>query len=158
MIEAAEFAPRTIVGKRATFISASHPNSNAPQVIGPLWAEMSRQFFGLSLADNDNPVGVGAMWATESGVEGEMIYFAGYEVSQVADEIGDLEVLGIEAGRFAFVTHTGPMQALTETVVDFYSRLLPNANVERRAGVDLEIYHEGESGHAGKVVIAAPIV
>ena len=150
---------RKLLGLSRPFISATSPNSNAPQVIGPLWGEMSKIFFQLSLSRDANPVGVGAMWR-DQGFEddGSMIYFAGYEVHEVPVDLGGLEVLVIEPSNYAMVEHQGPMSELPATIKNFYTKLLPESNLERRVGMDLEIYHESEDPQLPpRVVIAAPI-
>lgn len=159
MIEVISFPERTIVGLKRNFIAAGHPNSNAMQVIGPLWGEMSKRFFPLGLTDDEYPLGVGAMWPSESGEPGEMTYFAGYEVTDVAQNLGGLECLRIPAGKYAAVTHTDSLETLSETVISFYSDLLPNSGHQRRDGMDLELYIEtGAPDFSSKAVIAAPII
>jgi predicted transcriptional regulator YdeE len=159
MIEVIEVSARTIVGLKRNFIGAGHPNSNAMQVIGPLWGEMSKQFFSLSLTDDEYPLGVGAMWPAEPGEPGEMTYFAGYEVQDLGKDLGNLEVLSMDAGKYAAITHTASMDTLSKTVVSFYSDLLPTGGHQRRVGIDLELYIEtGAPDFSSKVIIAAPII
>jgi predicted transcriptional regulator YdeE len=158
MIKVEEFAGRIVLGLRADFISIHHENSNAHEVIGPLWGQMSQRFFALELPGAEKAIGVGAMWNTDSGVPGEMTYFAGYEVESVPDELGGLEVLRIPTGRFAYVTHRGPLQALGETVSEFYTKSLPESGIARREGMDLEIYQEiDHENSTSTVIVAAPV-
>ena len=120
---------------------------------------MSKIFFQLSLSRDANPVGVGAMWR-DQGFEddGSMIYFAGYEVHEVPEGLGGLEVLVLEPSNYAIVEYQGPMSELPATIKNFYTKLLPESNLERRVGMDLEIYHESEDPQLPpRVVIAAPI-
>ena len=159
MIEVIDFPARKIIGLKRNFIGAGHPNSNAMQVIGPLWGEMSKQFFALGLTDDEYPLGVGTMWPAEAGEPGEMTYFAGYEVSEVGLNLGSLEAFEVPAGKYASVTHSGSMEAFSQTVIEFYSELLPNSGHRRRAGMDLELYIEtGAPDFASKAIIAAPII
>lgn len=158
MVEIAVFPGRFLVGAKATFIAAGHQNSNGPVVIGQLWAEMSREFFQLDLARDEFPVGIGAMWPTESGVAGEMTYFAGYEVSALPESLDELESLELDAGSYAFVSHTDGMATLSQTVERFYSQVLPESGLARRWGMDLEVYQDpDESGTPQTVLIAAPV-
>ena len=159
MVNVAEFPKRTLLGLKRPFISATSPNSNAPEVIGQLWGEMSKKFFSMQLSRDDYPVGVGAMWRDEAfEQDGSMIYFAGYEVHEVPVDLGGLEVLVIEPSNYALVEHQGPISELPATITNFYSKLLPESNLERRVGMDLEIYHESEDPQLPpRVVIAAPI-
>lgn len=159
MIEVIEFPQRTIVGLKRNFIGAGHPNSNAMQVIGPLWGEMSKKFFSLGLTDDEYPLGVGAMWSAESGEPREMTYFAGYEVTDTDRDLGGLEALTVPVGNYASLTHDGSMETFSETVISFYSALLPNSGHQRREGMDLELYIEtGAPDFSSKVIIAAPII
>ena len=159
MIEVTEFPQRRIVGLKRNFIGVGHPNSNAMQVIGPLWGEMSKQFFSLGLTDDEYPLGVGAMWPAESGEPGEMTYFAGYEVTDAHKDLGGLEALTVPAGNYASMTHPGSMENFSETVVSFYTDLLPNSGHQRRAGMDLELYIEtGAPDFSSKAIIAAPVI
>lgn len=158
MISTEVFPKRILLGLSANFISIQHENSNAFEVIGPLWGRASQLFFSANLPDAANALGIGAMWNTNSGIPGEMTYFAGYEVESIPDEIGDLEVLELESGNYAFVTHDGPLASLGATVSEFYARELPESVIARRDGVDLEIYYSvGDEQTNSRVVVAAPI-
>jgi AraC family transcriptional regulator len=155
-IEIQTIPRRTLLGMKAPFIAARHEGANGPQVIGPLWDEMSKHYFGMQLNRAEWPLGIGVMWnADEDGSSGEMFYFAGYEVFDVPEDLGELEVLILEEEKYAYVTHIGPMSEMPQTVVSFYSDLLPNSQLQRRPGFDLEIYEE--VGPTAKVVIAAPV-
>ena len=157
-LETIELPEIAVVGLKGTFISASHEGSNAPQVIGPLWAEMSQVFFQLDLAGLELRKGIGAMWPTESGKPGEMHYFAGYELSGIPEDVKTLEVLTIPAAKYAAVVHRGSLDGLPATTVDFYTNILPASGIERSAGFDLEIYGDNdENGMPTTVTICAPI-
>jgi predicted transcriptional regulator YdeE len=159
MIEVIDFPERAIVGMQRKFIGAGHPNSNAMQVIGPLWGEMSKKFFGLGLTADEYPLGVGAMWPDGSGEPGQMIYFAGYEVLDRTKDLGGLELLIIPAGNYASVAHPGSMETFSQTVLAFYSDLLPSSRLQRREGMDLELYIEtGAPDFSSKALIAAPVI
>jgi predicted transcriptional regulator YdeE len=155
VIEVIKFGGLTLLGQSGQFISASHEGSDAPQVIGRLWQEMSKVFFALDLDRDADPLGIGAMWPTESGKPGEMIYFAGYQIHSKPDLMGGLEILDLPMGTYAQVIHQGPMSELPQTVTNFYAQLLPASQLERVAGFDLEIYYE--VGQVTKVGIAAPV-
>lgn len=157
-IRTAQMSGMLILGLQKPFISANHPGSNAPQVVGPLWDEMSKLFFQLPISHKPDFRGVGAMWLSGSDVPGEMIYFAGYEVSEVPEELNGLEVLNIPEANYAFVVHSGGMAGLPETTVNFYSNQLPKSGLERVVGMDLEIYGDNdENGMPTTVTICAPI-
>ena len=156
MVETANFPKRTLLGLSVAFISIQQQNSNAAEKIGPLWGQMSSLFFNHPELGRENPIGVGAMWPIEGGAAGEMQYFAGYEVSEPPQDLGGLEVLEIPSGDYAFATHRGPLHDLATTVQDFYTNKLPSSKLERRPGMDLEIYIA--TGEASEVVIAAPVI
>ncbi|MFM2373588.1 MAG: hypothetical protein RJA75_484 [Actinomycetota bacterium] len=160
MLEIAELPARKLLGLSSPFISATSPNSNASEVIGPLWGEMSKKFFGLSLSRDDNPVGYGAMWRDEAfEVDGSMIYFAGYEVHSYPEDLGGLEALELRPTKYAFIEHEGPMSDLPGVITNFYTKLLPESGIQRVQGIDLEIYHENEDPQLPpRVVIAAPVL
>ena len=159
MIESAILPNRILLGLKRNFISASHENSNAQEVIGPLWGDMSWQYFQLPLKRDDFPLGIGAMWEDGSGEPGAMVYFAGYEVKEVPEDLGGLEILNIPEGKYAFATHSGPMSGLPQTVTSFYADQFPKSEFRRRPGMDLEIYSEvDESGMPTKVLVAVPVL
>ena len=159
MIKVEVLPSRTLVGLSRPFISAARENSNAQQVIGPLWAEMSKVFFGLKLDRADYPVGVGAMWPTSDFEStGSMVYFAGYEVNEAPKDLGGLEILNLDEATYAVAEHLGEMSQLPAFIVNFYTKLLPESGLERRDGIDLEIYVESaDSSQPMKAAIAAPI-
>lgn len=159
MLETGEFEGRMLLGLSRPFISATLPNSNASEVIGPLWGQMSKLYFSLALARSENPIGVGAMWrASDFAETGSMIYFAGYEVNEIPEELGGLEPLILESSKYAYVEHIGPISNLPQVITNFYTKLLPESNLPRKIGIDLEIYHESlDSDSPPRVVIAAPL-
>lgn len=159
MIQVEKLPARTLLGLSRPFIAASHPDSNASSVVPPLWGEMSKLYFGMKLDRSANPLGVGAMWPDGSGEPGRMIYFAGYEVTSVPEDLGGLEVLEIEAANYAFVEHLGSMDVLPSVIADFYTNLLPNSGLQRREGMDLELYAENEDPTQPMLAtIAAPVL
>jgi predicted transcriptional regulator YdeE len=155
-----QFGSRLLLGMSRPFISATSPDSNAGEVIGPLWAEMSKLFFSMNLNRDQNPTGVAAIWCdSESDKPGAMIYFAGYEVQEAPIELGGLEVLELQPEKYAYIEHVAPMSDLPATIADFYSNVLPSSGIERKQGIDLEIYYETQDEQAPmRVVIAAPVV
>jgi predicted transcriptional regulator YdeE len=159
MVEVAYFPSRILLGLQSPFISAASPNSNAAEVIGPLWGEMSKLFFSLDLSRDAYPLGVGAMWRDSSfETDGAMIYFAGYEVHEVPSKLGGLEVLVLDQTKYGFVEHRGPISELPKVITNFYSKLLSESGFERKVGIDLEIYFESEDPKLPpRVVIAAPL-
>ncbi len=146
---------RILLGRSASFIAARMPGANGPQVIGPLWDEMSKEYFSMQLNRAEWPLGIGAMWNVGDGSDGEMIYFAGYEIFEIPENAGNLEVLTLDEDKYACVTHVGPMAELSNTISSFYSTSLPESGLARRPGMDLEVYEE--VGEVSRVVIAAPI-
>lgn len=159
MIEVSNLPARTLMGLSRPIISATHLHSNAPAVIGQLWGEMSKLFFSMKLDRSTNPIGVGAMWPDLKKGAGHMVYFAGYEVAALPEELGGLEALEVEESSYAFVQHFGPMNELPELIRDFYTNLLPNSGIQRRDGMDLEIYVENEDPTQPTLVtIAAPVL
>lgn len=159
MIQVEKLPARIVLGISRPFIAFSHPDSNASSVIPPLWGEMSKLYFGMKLDRSANPLGVGAMWPDGSGELGRMTYFAGYEISSVPENLGGLEVLEIEAANYAFVEHLGSMEVLPSVIADFYTNLLPNSGLQRREGMDLELYAENEDPSLPtKVTLAAPVI
>jgi AraC family transcriptional regulator len=158
MIEISEFPNRVLLGLSRPFLAATQPNSNAADVIGPLWQEMSKLFFSMELKRDASPLGIGAMSVDKSGKEGSMTYFAGYEVHSVPDVLNGLEVLVLEPAKYAFITHEGPMSELPGVIANFYSKLLPESGLPRREGMDLEIYLETYGPEPKTTVtIAAPV-
>lgn len=159
MIQTAVFPERTLLGLGRPFISATQPNSNASEVIGPLWAEMSKLFFSMKLDRDANPVGFGAMWNNVDGEPGAMMYFAGYEIHEIPEDLGGLEVLALDETKYAFIEHNGPMSELPEKIKAFYTELLPSSEFKRIDGIDLEIYHESENPDLSpRVIVAAPVL
>ena len=147
-----------VVGLKGTFISAAYEGSNAGEVIGPLWADMSQVFFQLHLAGLEIVRGIGAMWPTNSDNPGEMHYFAGYELSGIPEDIKTLEILSIPAAKYAFVVHRGSLDGLPATTMDFYRNQLPASKLERDAGYDIEIYGDNdEFGMPTTVTVCSPI-
>ena len=158
MLQTELFPQRTLIGLSRPFISATQENSNAATVIGPLWAEMSKLFFSMKLDRDANPVGYGAMWKIE-GEPGSMLYFAGYGINQIPEDLGGLEVLTLRPTKYAFIEHIGPMSELPAKIKSFYSDLLPSSGIQRVDGIDLEIYHENENPELPpRVIVAAPVL
>ena len=159
MIQTELFPQKTLLGLSRPFISAIQPNSNASEVIGPLWGEMSKLFFSMKLDRDANPVGYGAMWNDVESEPGPMIYFAGYEIFEIPEDLGGLEVLKLRPTKYAYIEHVGPMSELPAKITSFYTELLPASDVQRIDGIDLEIYHESDNPELPpKVIVAAPVL
>lgn len=159
MIQTAQFPRRVLLGLTRPFIVGSHPDTNAPEVIGPLWGEMSKLYFSMSLDRSTNPIGVGAMWPDLAKGPGHMIYFASYEVESLPADLGGLDSLQLDEANYAFVEHLGPIDQLPSVINNFYTDLLPSSGFQRRAGMDLEIYEENaDPSLPTKVTIAAPVI
>jgi predicted transcriptional regulator YdeE len=159
MIQTELFPQKTLLGLSRPFISAIQPNSNASEVIGPLWGEMSKLFFSIKLDRDANPVGYGAMWNDLKGEPGSMIYFAGYEIFEIPEDLGGLEVLKLRPTKYAYIEHTGPMSELPAKITSFYTELLLASGIQRIDGIDLEIYHESNDPELPpRVIVAAPVL
>lgn len=159
MIQTEVFPQKKLLGLSRPFISATQSNSNASEVIGPLWGEMSKLYFSMKLDRDANPVGYGAMWDAGDGEPGSMIYFAGYEVNDFPEDLGGLVSLVLDPTKYAFIEHYGPMSELPAKITAFYKDLLPASGIERVDGIDLEIYHENDNPELPpRVVIAAPVI
>ena len=159
MIQTELFPQKTLLGLSRPFISAIQPNSNASEVIGPLWGEMSKLFFSMKLDRDANPVGYGAMWNDVESEPGPMIYFAGYEIFEIPEDLGGLEVLKLRPTKYAYIEHVGPMSELPAKITSFYTELLPASGIQRIDGIDLEIYHESNDPELPpKVIVAAPVL
>ena len=147
-----------LIGVAADFVSSLHQDSNAQDVIPPLW----NRFFG-QLAELENIEAtwmVGAMgYASKpTGQPGEMSYFAGARVEQIPDDIGPLKTLTVPAGRYAICEHVGPIDTLVATTEWFYKRWLPESGLTWRDSFDLEIYDERFNGAEDSVLlICCPI-
>lgn len=159
MIQTELFPQKTLLGLSRPFISAIQPNSNASEVIGPLWGEMSKLFFSMKLDRDANPVGYGAMWNDVESEPGSMIYFAGYEIFEIPEDLGGLEVLKLRPTKYAYIEHVGPMSELPAKITSFYTELLPASGITRIDGIDLEIYHESNDPELPpRVIVAAPVL
>lgn len=146
------------MGLSSAFTSATHENANGPQIIGALWKEVSQKFFALESSMGLDPVGIGAMWPSESGVPQEMVYFAGFEVAEFPAAAVGLDTLSLNAARYAVLEHSGTIAELPDVIRSFYSDLLPKSGFKRAIGMDLEIYHPADLGNGmGRVELAAPI-
>lgn len=120
---------------------------------------MSKLFFNMKLDRDANPVGYGAMWNDVDSEPGSMIYFAGYEIFEIPEDLGGLEVLTLRPTKYAFIEHNGPMSELPAKITSFYADLLPASEVQRIDGIDLEIYHESENPELPpRVIVAAPVL
>jgi AraC family transcriptional regulator len=159
MVEIMELPEYKVLGMSAKILSAMHPESKAQETIGPLWGEASWRYFGMELDREDWPLGLGVMKADPEGEMGSLIYLAGYEVRDFPDDLGELESLVVPAGKYATVTHEGPLSEMPKTVLAFYSEQLMQSGVQMREGFHLELYTEvDENGSPTKVIIAAPIL
>jgi predicted transcriptional regulator YdeE len=158
MLKVVDLPNRKLLGLSCVFSSATHQNDNGPQIIGALWKEVYQKFFALESSMGLEPVGIGAMWPSESGVPQEMVYFAGYEVADFPATALGLDALSLKAARYAVLEHSGSMAELPAVIRDFYSDLLPKSGFKRAFGMDLGIYHPADLENGmGRVELAAPI-
>jgi predicted transcriptional regulator YdeE len=120
---------------------------------------MSKLFFSMKLDRDANPVGYGAMWNDVEDEPGSMIYFAGYEIFEIPEDLGGLEVLKLRPTKYAFIEHSGPMSDLPSKITSFYTEILPASGIQRIDGIDLEVYHESDNPELPtRVIVAAPVL
>ncbi len=145
-----EHPARRFVGLATPFIHGRSPETNAPQIIGPLW-EKYGQFIEIldALPDRVDPAACyGVIWGepeAQRSHKHELMYMAGVEVN--ADRpIGDLpEGLtsrDLPACTLAVFEHHGPITEIRRTLDAIYDGWLHEDKYEHAEVVDLERYDE----------------
>ena len=130
-----------IVGIDAPFIHALSPDANNLEVIGGLWNDflhrareiphrVGREMYGVAYALDES---------LRSHPD-EMQYIAGVAVGEVGDLSAPLVSKLIPAGRFAAITHRGPISKIGETVGQLYNDWLPQSKFQHSGIADIEVY------------------
>lgn len=132
-----------LIGMHATFISGLAPDTNAPQVIGPLWERFNAR--RGSLPARHPEVSYGYLCYGEAPNperEDEFNYLAGIEVDPEAPVPEGMEAVAIPEGLYAVFEHVGPIWTFQETLRQIYSAWLPASDYACSGLGDVERYDE----------------
>jgi AraC family transcriptional regulator len=131
----------TIVGLETPFIHGLSPETNAPQVIGPLWeafchrsAEVSgrlgKEMYGIIYGRPEQ----------ERGHRDELQYIAGVAVGPTHTVPPGMSRREIAAGTFAVFVHRGPIHKISATCREIYRVWLPQSAWKHAEIADVELY------------------
>lgn len=130
-----------LAGVRARFVSALAADSDAPDVIGPLWGRLHEQLEGVTPVEP----GVFYGWTTlapeaSRSRPDELEYVAGVEVAPDAQAPEGMVAVETAAGLYAVFEHRGPIWTFHDAVRWIYEEWLPASPYEGNGIGDLERY------------------
>lgn len=133
----------TMVGCRATFISAMSPDANNVAVLGALWRS-----FGPRSKEVQNQIGhamVGVVFPrpkAERKHPHELEYMAGVRVDPVPELPAGMTAFTVPAATYAAFTHRGAIERLGETIEAAHADWLPASAWKAAPLCDLEFYDD----------------
>ena len=142
--------PRRFVGLQTPFIHGRSPETNAPQLIGPLWSRFLQRC-GEIAGRVDEGVLYGIIWGLpedQRSHKHELWYMAGAEGRTEGDVVGPegMAVREVAACTLAVVEHRGPIEEVRRTLDLVYADWLPASKYEHAEIVDLERYDDRFDG------------
>ena len=120
LVEIAHLEPMTIVGWQTQFTSIMSPEANSSSVIGSLWTKTFDYGVVSKLPGSLGHPTWGVIWH-DPGAGNLLNYLAGVPFGSVPELPAGMSSRGVPGGRFAKITHTGPLTGLKETI-DFLHR------------------------------------
>lgn len=131
----------TVVGLEKPFLHGLSPESTAAEVIPALWEQFAPQADRVSGRVGHAMYGViyGRPDADRSHPD-ELQYIAGVAVSSTDKIPPGMVSRTIPAGKFAVVTHRGPIYKLRDTVRELYRVWLPQSAWQHAQIADIELY------------------
>jgi predicted transcriptional regulator YdeE len=130
-------APRRLVGVSCEFVASMDANSDASEVIPPIWAILDEL---VHKNDLDHSWSLAVM--TPSETPGKMTYTASVPAEEAIETPeGMVEVL-FGGGTFVGCEHVGSLDTFGATTAWFYSEFLPGSTFQMIDGPHLEIYDE----------------
>jgi AraC family transcriptional regulator len=138
-----EKPPIHLIGLRATFVSGLAENTDAGEVIGPLWERLDARLPEIQRSEPKALYGYCFHLPPEAVTrENELGYFAGAPVAADAPVPNGLESFDTAAGLYAVFEHHGPITRILETLRPIYADWLPQSGFIGSGAGDVEVYDE----------------
>ncbi|MCA8911721.1 MAG: GyrI-like domain-containing protein [Planctomycetes bacterium] len=140
-VEVVEREPMIVVGWQARFVPIMSPNANNSSVIGDLWTKTFQYDVVSKLPGSLGHPTWGVIWKPADSGE-ELDYLAGVPFSSMPELPEGMSAREVPGGRFAKITHKGPLSGLKETIAGLHKWIEDNGYVEPANWHDLELYDE----------------
>lgn len=138
-----EKSPLRLVGLQAAFISGLSPDTNAAEVIGPLWGTLHSRIAEIQRSDPTICYGYCCFGVpSEPRHPDEILYLAGVPVAAGAPVPAGLESIETAAGLYAVFEHRGPIWTLGTTLKAIYGDWLPTSGYRGSGKGDVEVYRQ----------------
>lgn len=138
-VDIIERKPAIFAGLARPFIQGLSKETNAPQVIGKLWAETFKMHAGIKHRVGKEMFGV--IWGEDNpSHKDELMYLAGVEVSAAKDLPPGVVAREVPGGQYARIAHRGVIGEIAKTVGYIYREWLPKSGYEHTDVADIEIY------------------
>ena len=132
-----------VVGLHTKFISGLAIDTNAPNLIGPLWGQLHQRIGEIEAADPGVFYGVVSFPPKEERSHSdELDYVAGIEVAPGYEPPEGMVALTVPAGLRAVFEHRGVMWDFEKTLRAIYREWYPQSGYEHTGVADIERYDE----------------
>jgi len=133
---------KTILGIGANYVPILSEQSNAAEVIGPLWDRFNARRNEITFADPGVTYGVSTAIEDKNSMthQAELRYIAGAEVSPLRGIPEGFEIVQIPAGLYAVFTHKGLIRDLGPSIKFAYSHWIPRSGRKIRNAPHFELY------------------
>ncbi|MDJ0522983.1 MAG: GyrI-like domain-containing protein, partial [Planctomycetota bacterium] len=135
--------PIHLIGLHARFIGGTSPDSNAGEVVGPLWGQFSARLQEIQRTDESVCYGY-SCWGdpAERSRPDEVEYLAGAPAAADAPVPEGMVAVETAGGLYAVFEHHGPITTFHETLQAIYGEWLPSSEYEGSGLGDVEVYDE----------------
>lgn len=133
-----EKQPIRVIGLRARFRNGRLPDSNAGEIVGPLWGQLHGRLGEIDASDSS--VLYGYTWLADDPDECE--YIAGAPTKADASVPEGMEAIETAGALYAVFEHKGSMMGFGGTLQAIYADWLPGSDYVGNGLGDVEVYDE----------------
>ena len=135
--------PIRLIGMPGRFIVGTSPETNAGEVIGPLWGQLNARMAEIERADESACYGY-SCWGdpAERSRPDEVEYLAGAPATADAPVPEGMLAVETAGGLYAVFEHRGPIWNLGATILAIYNEWLPQSEYEGNGKGDVELYDD----------------
>ncbi len=130
-----------VMGLQAAFIAGRSPDSNAGEIVGPLWSRFHARQSEVEAVEPGVYVGWSFLGPPDQRArEDEVEYVAGVQVTPGCDVPDGMVAIETAAGLYAVFEHRGAMSEFAGLVRSIYGEWLPTSGCRGNGLGDLERY------------------
>ncbi len=136
-------SPIRLIGLHSRYIRGTAPDTNAGEVVGPLWGQLNERMAEIERSDHKTCYGY-SYWGDEAARSrpDEVECIVGAPATADAPVPNGMVAIETAGGLYAVFEHRGPIWNLGKTILAVYEDWLPKSDYEGSGLGDVELYDE----------------